>query len=226
MEWKISKEPVPYEEAVAFMEAHAKGIREADAPELVWLLEHPALFTAGTSADAADLVDTLGLPVYATGRGGQYTYHGPGQRIAYVMLDLKKRGEDLRLYVQNLENWLIGSLKALDVEGFTRAGRVGVWVNMPKQSLFLKGEGNDSYAVAGEGVVGEYKIAAIGVRVRRWVSYHGVSLNVNPDLSHYRGIIPCGIREYGVTSLAALGVDAPMDEVDAQLMRTFGTYFD
>ncbi len=186
------------------MERRVAAIRENDGRELVWLLEHPALYTAGTSARAEDLLDAGRLPVHATGRGGQYTYHGPGQRVAYVMLDLKSRGSDLRAYVGRLEDWLIATLGHFGLRGERREGRVGVWV------------------VDG---ASEAKIAAIGVRVRRWVSYHGISLNVAPELDHYRGIVSCGIREHGVTSLADLGVTATMDEVDSVLRETFGTLF-
>ena len=177
----------------------------ASVPEQVWLLEHPPLYTAGTSAVADDLLDPLGLPVFKTGRGGQYTYHGPGQRVAYVMLDLAaRRRMDLRCFVRDLEQWLIGTLAEFGVSGMCRAGRVGIWV-----------ETNG----------GEAKIAAIGVRVRRWVTFHGVSLNVAPDLAHYRGIVACGIREHGVTSLAALGIDATMGDVDLALRRNFDAVF-
>lgn len=200
MEWKTSLRPVDYEEAVRFMEARARAIREGAADELVWLLEHPPLFTAGTSASDGDLIDTLGLPVYRTGRGGQYTYHGPGQRVAYVMLDLKRRTPDVRLYVQSLVRWLIATLDTFGIRGFTREDRIGVWVNTED---------------------GEKKIGALGVRIRQWVTYHGISLNVNPDLSHYRGIVPCGIRDFGVTSLAALGRSATLAEVDKALTKIF-----
>jgi lipoyl(octanoyl) transferase len=205
MEWKTSIRPVAYEDAVAFMEARARAIREGEAGELVWLLEHPALYTAGSSASDADLLDTLGLPVYKTGRGGQYTWHGPGQRVAYVMLDLKRRQPDVRLFVQNLERWVISVLGGLGVEGFIREGRVGVWV---------KGANGQ-----------EAKIAALGVRLRQWVTYHGIAINVNPDLSYYRGIVPCGISEYGVTSLAALGVNVSMEELDGRLKKAFSNIF-
>jgi lipoyl(octanoyl) transferase len=205
VEWRVSDQPVPYDHAVAEMEARAAAIRGESAPELVWLLEHPALFTAGSSAQPADLLDSMGLPVIATGRGGQYTYHGPGQRIAYVMLDLKQRGGDVRAYVDDLENWLIKTLGMFGVRGEQRPGRVGVWVQRD----------------TGE----EVKIAAIGVRIRRWVSYHGVSLNIAPNLANYQGIVACGIREHGVTSLADLGIEASMDDVDAVLRKTFGTIF-
>ncbi len=205
VEWCVSAEPVPYDHAVAEMESRAAAIRDQGAPELVWLLEHPALFTAGSSAQPADLLDSMGLPVIATGRGGQYTYHGPGQRIAYVMLDLKQRGGDVRAYVDDLENWLIRTLGIFGVRGEQRQGRVGVWIQRDN----------------GE----EVKIAAIGVRIRRWVSYHGISLNVAPNLEHYQGIVACGIREHGVTSLADLGIEATMDEVDAVLRETFDAVF-
>ena len=203
-EWRVSAEPVAYPNAVAAMEARAAAIHAGTAPEMVWLLEHPALFTAGTSARSEDLLDDLGLPVFTTGRGGQYTYHGPGQRVAYVMLDLKPRGSDLRAYVGGLEDWLIATLATFGVHGERRQGRVGVWV-------------------VRDGA--EAKIAAIGVRIRRWVSYHGVSLNVAPELAHYRGIVACGIREHGVTSLAELGIEATMAEVDKVLRETFGRAF-
>ncbi len=203
--WRTSPGPVAYAEAVAAMEARVAAIRAGEARELVWLLEHPPLYTAGTSARAADLLDPHALPVFATGRGGQYTYHGPGQRIAYVMLDLKaRRRADVRAYVHGLEAWLIATLARFGVQGETRQDRVGVWL-----------------AHAGA----EAKIAAIGVRVRRWVTYHGVSLNVCPDLDHYRGIVACGVREHGVTSLAALGIDATMDDVDQALRDSFETVF-
>ena len=204
VEWRVERAPVAYPRAVAEMEARVAGIRAGEAPEMVWLLEHPALFTAGTSAKPEDLTGLIDLPVFETGRGGEYTYHGPGQRIAYVMLDLKARGADVRAYVGRLEAWLIATLAEFGVQGGRRDDRVGVWV---------------------QGATGEAKIAAIGVRIRRWVSYHGVSLNVAPELDHYRGIVPCGIREHGVTSLAALGVAATMADVDAALRRTFGDIF-
>ena len=204
VEWLISADPVEYTDAVAEMERRVAAIRAGELGELVWLLEHPALYTAGTSAKPDDLIDADRLPVHITGRGGQYTYHGPGQRVAYVMLDLKARGGDLRAYVGRLEDWLIATCAAFGVVGERRAGRVGVWV--------------------ADGAT-EAKIAAIGVRVRRWVSYHGVSLNVAPDLDHYRGIVSCGIRDHGMTSLKALGVDAAMDDVDAVLREKFRVFF-
>ncbi|MCH8111798.1 MAG: lipoyl(octanoyl) transferase LipB [Proteobacteria bacterium] len=204
--WRASGTPVPYAEAVASMEARVAAIREGREEEAVWLLEHPALYTAGTSARPQDLTDPSLFPVHRTGRGGQYTYHGPGQRIAYVMLDLRPRGRDLRAHVAGLETWLIDTLADFGLRAGTLRGRVGVWVDL---------------GAAG----GEAKIAAIGVRVRHWITYHGVSLNVSPDLSHYRGIVPCGIRDAGVTSLAALGIGATMAEFDAALKRNFAKTF-
>jgi len=204
IEWLSSRQPVPYEDAVARMEARVAAIREGRAPEAVWLLEHPALYTAGTSADPADLLDPNYLPVHRSGRGGQFTYQGPGQRVAYVMLDLQQRGRDIRTYVGGLERWLIATLTHFGVRGERREGRVGIWV--------AREDGN---------VGSDDKIAAIGVRIRRWVSYHGIALNVDPDLAHFAGIVPCGVKDHGVTSLAALGIDAPMNEVDAALRQAF-----
>lgn len=205
VEWRTSPGLVPYEEAVAAMEARVAAIRAGSASEMVWLLEHPPLYTAGTSARSADLVEPGLFPVHRSGRGGQYTYHGPGQRIAYVILDLKARGGDIRLYVRMLEEWLIRALARLGVAGERREGRVGIWV------------------VGADG--GESKIAALGVRVRHWVSYHGIALNVAPDLAHYRGIVPCGVSAHSVTSLAALGKTTEMDAVDAALREAFGKVF-
>ncbi len=205
VEWSFAKGPVLYPDAVAAMEERVAAILARRAPEQVWLLEHPPLYSAGTSAQADDLLDSLGLPVFKSGRGGQYTYHGPGQRVAYVMLDLAgRRRMDLRCFVRDLEQWLIGTLAEFGVAGVCRSGRVGIWVETDG---------------------GEAKIAAIGVRVRRWVTFHGVSLNVAPDLAHYRGIVACGIREHGVTSLAALGVEAAMSDVDLALRRNFDAVF-
>ena len=207
-EWRVSGLPVPYDEAVAEMEARAAAIAEGRARELVWLLEHPPLYTAGTSADARDLIDPKRFPVFKTGRGGQYTYHGPGQRVAYVMLDLKRRKPDVRAFVEDLERWLIAALAEFNVTGELREGRVGVWVKRPEK-----------------GLTAEDKIAAIGVRIRKWVTFHGVSLNVDPDLDHFTGIVPCGISQYGVTSLADLGLTATMADVDIALKRTFAEVF-
>ncbi len=205
VEWRISERPHGYPEAVAAMETRVAEIRAGRSPELVWLLEHPPLYTAGTSADDADLVDPGRFPVYRTGRGGQYTYHGPGQRVAYVMLDLQRRGGDLRRFVHDLEDWLIRALARFNVKGERREGRVGIWITRE----------------AGR----EDKIAAIGVRVRRWVTYHGVALNVDPDLGHFEGIVPCGVREHGVTSLVDLGLPVTLADADVALRAAFEEVF-
>ncbi len=214
VEWRVSAGLTPYAEALAAMNARVAEIAAGRAREQVWLLEHPPLYTAGTSAKTADLLEAR-FPVHATGRGGQYTYHGPGQRVAYVMLDLGMRRRDVRAFVAALEAWLIASLKSFGVEGGRREDRVGVWVARPDKPRSLNGE------------TAEDKIAAIGIRLRRWVSLHGVALNVAPDLSHFSGIAPCGVRtaHYGVTSLHDLGVPAPMSEVDAALAREFEAIF-
>lgn len=208
VEWRISDAPVGYADAVAEMEARAAAIAEGAADECVWLLEHPPLYTAGTSADPKDLVMPDRFPVFRTGRGGQYTYHGPGQRVAYVMLDLKRRRPDIRAFVAALEEWLIRSLWAFHVRGERREDRVGVWVRRPDL-----------------GAAREDKIAAIGIRVRKWVTFHGISLNVDPDLSHFEGIVPCGVSGHGVTSLVDLGIPVSMPEVDAVLRAEFGKLF-
>ncbi|WP_275668515.1 lipoyl(octanoyl) transferase LipB [Oleisolibacter albus] len=205
IEWRISDEPVAYPEALAFMEQRAADIRAATAPETIWLLEHPPLYTAGTSAKPSDLLRPDRFPVYEAGRGGQYTYHGPGQRVGYVMMDVQARGGDLHNFVWRLEEWLIRTLAGFAVKGERRCGRVGVWVDL------------SPYGRPGQ----EAKIGALGVRVRRGVSFHGVSLNVEPDLSHFAGIVPCGISEFGVTSLADLGHIVSMDEVDMALRASF-----
>ncbi|MBC8241816.1 MAG: lipoyl(octanoyl) transferase LipB [Alphaproteobacteria bacterium] len=205
MEWRISDGLVDYERAVQAMEARVAAIRAGEEEELVWLLQHPPLYTAGTSAKDADLLQPDRLPVHRTGRGGQYTYHGPGQRIAYVMLDLQRRQMDVRRYVALLEAWLIATLRRFNLRGERREGRVGLWID--------RGQGRDD------------KIAAVGVRVRRWVTYHGIALNVEPDLSHYAGIVPCGIQEHGVTSLVDLGLPIEMAEVDVQLAQAWGEVF-
>ncbi len=210
IEWRISDSPVPYPDALAEMEARVEAIRAGTAPELVWLLEHPPLYTAGTSARREDLLEPDRFPVYDAGRGGQFTYHGPGQRVAYVMLDLKKRGADIRAFVHDLEEWLIRTLAAFNIKGERRDGRVGIWVDKRPYG-----------GVAGQ----EDKIAAIGVRVRRWVSFHGVALNVEPDLSHFSGIVPCGISEHGVTSMVALGHLVTMEDVDAAMIASFAEVF-
>lgn len=211
IEWRISDQPVPYEEALAFMEERVAAIRAGTAAECVWLLEHPPLFTAGTSAKPEDLLWHDRFPVYHTGRGGQFTYHGPGQRVAYVMLDLTRRRRDARAYVCGLESWLISTLSDFGVVGERREARVGVWVKRPEKARGPTGD------------LAEDKIAAIGVRLRQWISFHGVALNVAPDLSHFSGITPCGVRDshLGVTSLADLGVTATMGDVDAALRRRF-----
>lgn len=205
MEWRISDGLVDYQEAVRDMEERVAAIRAGGAEEIVWLLQHPALYTAGTSAKAEDLLDAGGLPVYQTGRGGQYTYHGPGQRVAYVMLDLQARKLDIRCYVAMLEDWLIATLHRFNLNGERRAGRIGIWID--------RGQGQDD------------KIGAIGVRVRRWVTYHGISLNVEPELSHYAGIVPCGIKQHSVTSLVDLGLPIEMAEVDMQLRHAWDEVF-
>lgn len=214
IEWRISNDLVPYREAVAEMEARADAIASGTAAEHVWLLEHPPLYTAGTSAKERDLLDPL-FPVHKTGRGGQFTYHGPGQRIAYVMLDLKRRRPDLRAFVRALEAWIITTLQAFEIEGLRRETRVGVWVQRPDKAHGKNGE------------IAEDKIAAIGIRVRRWVSFHGIALNVAPNLEHYSGINPCGIStaHHGVTSLEDLGRRTPMAEVDLALAREFEPLF-
>lgn len=200
IEWRISHEPVAYPDALAFMEQRAAAIAEGSARECVWLLEHPPLFTAGTSADPAELFNPLGLPVFEAGRGGRYTYHGPGQRVGYLMIDLDKRGKDIRRFVHSLEGWMISALAELGVAAHRAPGRIGIWV----------GEGAN-----------EAKIGALGIRVKRWVTLHGFSLNVAPDLSHFSGIVPCGIAEFGVTSLAQLGKQICTARVDAALKSGF-----
>jgi lipoyl(octanoyl) transferase len=208
VEWVITEALVPYQTAVGEMEARVAAIAAGAACERVWLVEHPPLYTAGTSADDADLVEPARFPVHRSGRGGQFTYHGPGQRVAYAMLDLNRRTPDLRRYVAALEAWLIQALAQFNVRGERREDRVGVWVRRPEK-----------------GADAEDKIAAIGIRVRRWVSFHGVSLNVEPDLSHFSGIVPCGVREQGVTSLVDLGLPVTMPEVDSVLRASFERVF-
>jgi len=209
IQWAVSRAPVAYPEAVAAMQARAEAIARGEAGELVWLLEHPALYTAGTSARDGDLIDPDRFPVHRTGRGGQFTYHGPGQRVVYLMLDVKARTGDVRRFVAVLEDWIIAVLAEFGVAGEVRADRVGVWVTRPEK-----------------GAAAEDKIAAIGLRLKRWVSLHGISINVRPTLEHYTGIVPCGISQFGVTSLADLGIAAPMEIVDnalrAQFERRFG----
>jgi lipoyl(octanoyl) transferase len=214
VQWTVSPDPIAYEEAVAIMEARVAAIADGRAPEWVWLLEHPPLYTAGTSANPRDLVDTR-FPVHATGRGGQYTYHGPGQRVAYVMLDLQRRRPDVRAFVAALEHWLIATLAQFNIRAGSREARVGVWVERPDKPR------------APDGRMAEDKIAAIGIRLRRWVSFHGVSINVEPDLSHFTGIVPCGIADahLGVTSLVDLGHPVSMMDVDLALRQAFEGVF-
>lgn len=203
VEWRVSHGLVPYEESLAAMQARAAAVRNDGADELVWLLEHPPLFTAGTSADQAELFNPLGFPVFDAGRGGRYTYHGPGQRVGYLILDLEKRGKDVRRFVHALEGWMIASLASLGVAARREAGRIGIWT----------GQGS-----------AEAKIGAIGVRVKRWVTLHGFSINVAPDLSHFNGIVPCGIAEYGVTSLATIGAESAMEPLDKALKDSFASF--
>jgi lipoyl(octanoyl) transferase len=208
VEWTIAAAPVDYPVAVEHMARRAAAIRDGAAREQIWLLEHPPLYTAGTSADDCDLIDAGGLPVYRTGRGGQYTYHGPGQRVAYVMLDLKSRTPDVRRFVAALEDWIIRTLGDFNVTGERREDRVGVWVRRPDL-----------------GAVREDKIAALGIRVSRWVTLHGISINVDPDLAHFAGIVPCGVHEHGVTSLVDLGLPVTLCDVDVALKRNFEEIF-
>ena len=203
IEWRVSAAPVAYADALAFMEERAAAIRAGTARECVWLLEHPPLFTAGTSADPAELFNPLDFPVFEAGRGGRYTYHGPGQRVGYVMLDLEKRGKDIRRFVHALEQWMIDALAPFGVNAHRAEGRIGIWV----------GDGAE-----------EAKIGALGVRVKRWVTLHGFAINVDPDLSHFGGIVPCGISDFGVTSLSALGKPASMTRVDSALKANFDSF--
>jgi len=212
-EWITSTQPVAYETAVAWMEERADAIAKGTAPEAIWLLEHPPLYTAGTSAKPQDLTDPDRFPVHQTRRGGQYTYHGPGQRVAYAMLDLNTRGKDVRAFVGQLEAWVITTLAEFNVTGEIRPGRVGVWVARPEKPPLP------------DGTPREDKIAAIGVRLRKWVSFHGLSINVEPDLSHFDGIVPCGISDQGVTSLVDLGLPVTMEDLDAALKRSFDATF-
>jgi len=199
IEWRVTPGLSPYPPVLAAMEARAAAIRAGNAPELVWLLEHPPLYTAGTSADPAELFNPEGFPVYAAGRGGRYTYHGPGQRVGYVLVDLDRRGRDLRRYVHSLEGWIIATLARLGVEAWRAEGRIGIWTGGPGG--------------------GEAKVGAIGVRVRRWVTYHGFSVNLAPELSHFSGIVPCGIAEFPVTSLHEMGAPAGRDRFDRALRQ-------
>lgn len=212
IDWEISDGLTPYPEAVARMEARAKDIAAGTASELIWLVEHPPIYTAGTSAKAADLVEPNRFPVFETKRGGQFTYHGPGQRVVYVMLDVGVRGRDVRQFVRDLERWVIETLDRFNVTGEIREGRVGVWVERPELAPGPAGPRED-------------KIAAIGIRLRKWISFHGISINVEPDLSHFEGIVPCGIRDRGVTSLVDLGLPVTMADVDVALRQTFNQIF-
>ena len=213
VEWIISDGLTDYRTAEAWMEARATAIAAGEAEECIWLVEHPPLYTAGTSARAADLTEPDRFPVYPTRRGGQYTYHGPGQRVAYVMLNVAARGRDVRCFVRQLENWVIATLDEFNLRGEVRPGRVGVWVQRPEKPA------------QPDGSPAEDKIAAIGIRLRKWVSFHGISINVEPELSHFGGIVPCGITNHGVTSLVDLGLPVTMDDVDLALRATFDDVF-
>ena len=213
VEWIISDGLTDYQQAVDWMEARATAIAEGRAKEAIWLVEHPPIYTAGTSAQAADLTDPYRFPVYGTSRGGQYTYHGPGQRVAYVLLDVGARGRDVRKFVQQLEAWVIATLDEFNVKGEIREGRVGVWVTRDDKPKTTTGQPRED------------KIAAIGIRLRKWVSFHGISLNLDPDLKHFDGIIPCGITDHGVTSLVDLGLPVTMDDLDLALRRRFEMVF-
>lgn len=213
VDWIITEGLTPYEDALAFMEARVEAIAAGKAAECIWLLEHPPLYTAGTSAKPEDLTDPERFPVYTARRGGQYTYHGPGQRVIYVMLDLNKRGRDVRKFVEALENWVINTLATFNLRGEIREGRVGVWVTRPEKPTLVDGR------------MREDKIAAIGIRLRKWVSFHGISINHDPDLGHFDGIVPCGIRDYGVTSLTDLGLPVSMEDLDVALRQEFDRCF-
>ena len=213
VDWLSSSGLTEYQHAVSEMEARAEAIRAGTASEAIWLVEHPPLYTAGTSAKPADLTDPNRFPVFTAKRGGQYTYHGPGQRVAYVMLDVGKRGHDVRRFVHDLERWIIAALAEFNVQGEIREGRVGVWVTRPEKPPLPDGSPRED------------KIAALGIRLRKWVSFHGLSINVEPDLSHFDGIVPCGIRDHGVTSLVDLGLPVTMADVDVALKKTFADIF-
>jgi lipoyl(octanoyl) transferase len=213
VEWRVEPGLTGYKEALAVMEARADAIRSGGAGELVWLVEHPPLYTAGTSARAEDLIEPDRFPVFSAGRGGEYTYHGPGQRVAYVMLDLKRRREDVRAFVAALERWIIETLAAFNVRGERREDRVGVWVVRPDRPPMP------------DGSPAEDKIAAIGIRLRRWVSFHGIAINVEPDLSHFSGIVPCGVADHGITSLVDLGLPVAMADLDIALKAAFEKLF-
>ncbi|MCH9051852.1 MAG: lipoyl(octanoyl) transferase LipB [Proteobacteria bacterium] len=234
IEWKIATDPVPYPEAVEAMERRVAAIRMGEGREMAWLLEHPPIFTAGASARKEELINAGAFPVYATGRGGRHTYHGPGQRVVYVMLDIRRRDPDIGAYVRNLEEWLIRTLARFGLNAERRQGRIGIWVvrrigaapaGLRHAAAATARLGEASLRRSQAAQAGECKIAAIGVRVRQGVSYHGVSINVDPDLDHYAGIVPCGIKDFGVTSLADLGIGATMAEVDEALKACFEEVF-
>ncbi len=214
IEWKVSDGLTDYAQAEQWMETRAAQVADGTAPECIWLLEHPPLYTAGTSARIEDLTDPDRFPVHTTKRGGQYTYHGPGQRVAYVMLDVGKRGRDVRLFVKQLEAWVIATLAEFNITGHIRDGRVGVWVERPDKPNQING------------LPAEDKVAAIGIRLRKWISFHGLSINVDPDLDHFSGIVPCGISEHGVTSLVDLGLPVTLTDVDVALRKTFAGVFE
>ena len=213
VQWEITEDKVDYEIALAKMDNHVEKMIQGQAGEKIWLLEHPPLYTAGTSADRQDLVEPNRFPVFETKRGGQYTYHGPGQRVVYVMLDLNKRGKDVKKFVKNLESWITLTLSEFNVTGQSRDGRVGIWVERPDKPL------------KNNGALEEDKIAAIGVRLRKWITLHGLSINLDPDLSHFQGIVPCGIKEHGVTSLVDLGLPVSMHDLDNALKKSFSDVF-
>jgi lipoyl(octanoyl) transferase len=211
--WRVENGLTPYSDAVRFMEQEAIKIANGEADELVWLVEHPPLYTAGTSAKVQDLIEPNRFPVHETGRGGEYTYHGPGQRVGYVMLDLKRRKQDVRAFVSALEAWIIGTLDDMNITGERREDRVGVWVKRPEK------------APLPDGSMSEDKIAAIGIRLKKWVSFHGISLNIEPELDHFGGIVPCGVQQYGVTSLVDLGLPISMEDADLSLQKVFEDIF-
>ena len=213
VQWEISESEVDYDTSLEKMEKHVKKIIRGEADEKIWLLEHPSLYTAGTSADKKDLVEPNRFPVFQTKRGGQYTYHGPGQRVVYVMLDLNKRGKDIKKFVESLEAWIICTLAEFNVVGHSRKGRVGIWVERPDKPKNVNG------------LIEEEKIAAIGVRLKKWITFHGLSINVDPDLSHFKGIVPCGIKEHGVTSLVDLGLPVSITDLDVALTKSFSKVF-
>jgi len=213
VQWEISESEVDYDASLEKMDKHVQKIINGEADEKIWLLEHPSLYTAGTSADKKDLVEPNRFPVFETKRGGQYTYHGPGQRVVYVMLDLNKREKDIKKFVENLETWIIHTLAEFNVVGQRRKGCVGIWVERPDKPKSING------------LIEEEKIAAIGVRLRKWITFHGLSINVDPDLSHFQGIVPCGIKGHGVTSLIDLGLPVSMTDLDIALKKSFSKVF-